>query len=96
MEEASNMWAKQKKRILQRFQGHIFYISHDNDTTVARHFNRCPSESPSLVNGMIINVATFIPASPDTRESKLIWDREEKRWMHRLQTITPLGLNLMD
>ena len=86
-----------KKRILQRFQGNIFDISHDNDTTVARHFNRCPSESsPSLVNGMIINVATFIPASPDTRESKLMRDREEKRWMHRLQTITPLGLNLMD
>ena len=85
-----------KNRILTRFQGHIFDISHDNDTTVARHFNRCPPESPSLVSGIIINVATFIPAPPDSRAAKLLRDKEEKRWMHRLQTITPRGLNLMD
>ena len=85
-----------KNRILTRFQGHIFDIAHDNDTTVARHFNRCPPESPSLHNGLRINVATFIPAPPDTREAKLLRDRKEKRWMHRLQTITPFGLNLMD
>ena len=85
-----------KNRILTRFQGHIFDISHDNDTTVARHFNRCPPESPSLVSGIIINVGTFIPAPPDSRAAKLLRDKEEKRWMHRLQTITPRGLNLMD
>ena len=37
-----------KNRILIRFQGHFSDIAHDNDTTVARHFNRCPSESPLL------------------------------------------------
>ena len=80
----------------QLVQGHIFDITHDNDTKVARHFNRHPPGTPSLVDGMIINVATFILAPPHTREAKILRDREEKRWMHRLQTITPLGLNLMD
>ena len=27
-----------KNRIIDRFQGHIFYIKHKNNTTVARHF----------------------------------------------------------
>ena len=85
-----------KNRILKRFQGHIFDIAHDTDTTVARHFNRCPTETPSLHKGMRISVATFIPSLPDTREAKLRRDSEEKRWMHRLGTITPNGLNLMD
>ena len=85
-----------KNGILTRFQGHIFDIAHDNDTTVARHSNRCPPESPSLVQGMTIDIATFIPSPHDTRESKTMRDREEKRWMHRLQTITPFGLNLLD
>ena len=85
-----------KNRILQRFQGHIFDISHDSDTTVARHFNRCPKESPLLYKGMNISVATFISSPPDSRDSKLRRDREEKRWMHRLGTIMPNGLNLMD
>ena len=37
-----------KNRILQRFQGHIFDISHNTNTTVARHFNQCPIDSPKL------------------------------------------------
>ena len=85
-----------KNRILKRFQGHIFDIAHDSDTTVARHFNRCPLESPSLYKGMKINVASYISSPPDSREAKLRRDSEEKRWMHRLNTITPNGLNLMD
>ena len=85
-----------KNRILKRFQGHIFDIAHDSDMTVARHFNRCPSESPKLHKGMIISVATFISSSPESRESKIRRDSEEKRWMHRLGSITLNGLNLMD
>ena len=60
-----------KNRILKRFQGHIFDISHDTDTTMARHFNRCPTETPSLHKGMKISLATFISSLPDTREGQL-------------------------
>ena len=85
-----------KNRILTRFQGHFTDIAHDKDTTVARHFNRCPIGDPQLTNGFIIKVASFIHAPPHTRDAKLERDKEERRWMHRLSTITPYGLNLMD
>ena len=84
-----------KNRLLTRFQGHIFHITHNNDTTVGRHFNNCPPEKTSLFDGVIINAISFIPSHPDSRDAKNQRDREEKRWMHRLQTITPQGLNLM-
>ena len=85
-----------KNRLLTRFQGHFFDITHNNDTTVARHLNSCPPNNPSPLDGFEITVISFIPSHPDSRDAKQHRDREEKRWMHRLQTITPLGLNLMD
>ena len=85
-----------KNRILQRFQGHFHDITHNNDTTVARHFNQCPPSSPSLTKGFSIHVATFIPAPPHSHGAKIHRDKEERRWMHRLCTITPSGLNLLD
>ena len=88
------MW--DKNRLLTRFQGHFFDITHNNDTTVARHLNKCPIEKPLLFEGIEITVISFIPAHPESRDAKQHRDREEKRWMHRLQSITPLGLNLMD
>ena len=35
-----------KNRLLTRFQGHYHDIQNDNDTTVGRHFNRCPRDKP--------------------------------------------------
>ena len=77
-------------------QGHMFDIAHNNVTIVSRHYNQCPKETPYLSNGMIISVASFIKSPPDTYESRTQRDREEKRWMPRLCSITPKGLNLMD
>ena len=85
-----------KNRLLTRFQGHINGIEHDWDTTVARHFNRCPIDNPSYFAGLNISVISFIPSPPESYTAKQHRDREEKRWMLRLSTITPLGLNLMD
>ena len=85
-----------KNRLLTRFQGHVYDITQNNDTIVARHFNSCPSVNPLLYDGVEIIVISFIPSHPDSRDAKQHRDREEKRWMHRLQSITPLGLNLMD
>ena len=83
-----------KNRILTRFQGRFNDIAHDRDTTVARHLNRCVDDKNATAN-FTITVATFIPAPPESRHAKLHRDREEKCWMHRLSTITQLGLNLM-
>ena len=74
----------------------MFDIAHNNDTTVARHFNQCPAETPSLSSGMMISVVSFIKHHPDTNESRTQRDIEERIWMHQLGSITPHGLNLMD
>ena len=85
-----------KNRLLTRFQGHFNDIIHDRDTTVARHFNRCPPDNPSMSSGLSISILSFINSHPESREARQRRDTEERRWMHQLSTITPNGLNLMD
>ena len=85
-----------KNRLLTRFQGHHHDIQHDNDTTVGRHFNRCPRDNPSKFEGLQISVLQFIRSPPDSRNGKTERDKEEKRWINRLSSIVPRGLNLLD
>ena len=84
-----------KNRLLTRFQGHFNDIEHDRDITVARHLNRCLSNSINNTT-FKITILSFINSPPDSTNSKLLRDKEEKRWMRRLTTIMPSGLNLMD
>ena len=87
---------------MTQFQGHFNDIAHDGDTTVARHLNRCDTSSNNTQNAkhdpnkLNITVLSFIPAPPESVAAKQHRDKEEKRWMRRLTTIMPSGLNLMD
>ena len=83
-------------RILIRFQGHYQDIKTNNDTTVARHFNECITAKEGQPSDFSISVLSFIHQQPHTSASQLARDTEEKRWMNRLGTILPQGLNLID
>ena len=85
-----------KNKLLTRFQSHHFDIKHNNDTTVARHFNRCPKPIPGKFEGMEISILSFFQQPPSSRASQELRDREEKRWIHRLSSVVPRGLNLLD
>ena len=85
-----------KNRLISRFQGHYYDIKNHNDTTVSRHFNKCPSSSPNGFEGLQISILSFIKNPSSSRAGQLERDREEKRWIHRLATSVPQGLNLMD
>ena len=85
-----------KNRLLTRFQGHYHDIKTKNDTTVSRHFNKCPNGKPSLFDGIRISILSFMHHPSDTTSSQRERDIEEKRWMQRLSSIVPKGLNLMD
>ena len=85
-----------KNKLLTRFNSHYYDIQHNNDTTVARHFNRCPCDNPAKFNGLTITILNFIRSPPDTRSGQSERDTEEKRWIHRLSSVVPRGLNLLD
>ena len=85
-----------KNRLLTRFQGHHYDIKNHNDTTVSRHFNKCPSSQPAAFDGLEISILSFIKNPADSGAGQLERDREEKRWIHRLASVVPMGLNLMD
>ena len=85
-----------KKRLLTRFQGHHFDIKNQNDTTVSRHFNKCPSSQPARFEGIQISILSFIRNPFHSKAGQIERDREEKRWIHPLATVVPKGLNLMD
>ena len=67
-----------------------------NDTTVARLFKRCPKHNLAKFSGMEISILNFIHAPPTSRVSQDLRDIEEKCWIHRLASIVPRGLNLLD
>ena len=85
-----------KNKLLTRFNSHHYDISHNSDTTVARHFNKCPRHNPAKFEGLIISILSFIRAPPDTKAGQSERDIEEKRWIHILSTVVPRGLNLLD
>ena len=77
-------------------QSYHFDIAHNNNTTVARHFDRCAKHNPAQFSGMEISILNFIHAPPTSRASQDLRDIEEKRWIHRLASVVPRGLNLLD
>ena len=86
-------------QILTRFQGHYQDIKTKKDTTVARHFNKCPKENPTLFEGISISVLSFMHHPSDSIESQREHNLEEKAPIPQGPTGShrvPQGLNLMD
>ena len=82
-----------KNRIIDRFQGHIFDIKYNNKTTVARHFH---SHNDHTHPSMIIHILEYIRLPKDIPRSKSIRDNRELVWIHRLNTLIPNDLNIVD
>ena len=85
-----------KNKILTRFNSHFFDITHNNDTTVERHFNKFLPLNPAKTDGLQISVLSFIRSPPDTKAGQTERDMEEKRWIHPVSSVVPRGLNLLD
>ena len=86
------------ERLMDRFQGHSGDIDNNRDKPVGRHFNLCPPppQNPARWKGFDITVLSFIKSPPRSPAGVMELNVEERRWMHRLRSITPNGLNLLD
>ena len=82
-----------KNRILDRFQGHMFDIKHNLNTTVARHFG---SHNDQLDPNMTIHILEYIRLPKDLPRSSSLSDTRELVWIHKLNTLIPNGLNILD
>ena len=82
-----------KNTIIDRFQGHIFHIKLNNNTKVARHFH---SHSDHLDPNMTIHILEYIRLPKDVPRSNSLRDNRELVWTHRLKTLIPNGLNILD
>ena len=82
-----------KNRILDRFQGHIFDIKHNHNTTVARHFG-CHKDH--IDPSMTIHILEYIRLPRDLPRSNSLRDSREVVWIHRLNTLIPNALNIVD
>ena len=70
-----------RNRIIDRFQGHIFDIKHNNNTTVARHFG---SHKDHIDPNMITHILEYIRLPRDLPRSNSLRDSRELVWIHRL------------
>jgi hypothetical protein len=60
---------------------------------IGRHFS---SIGHTGTNNIIIHVLDFIDAPSRSPPAQKLRDNLERKWMHRLQTLAPFGLNLAD
>ena len=70
-----------KNRIIDRFQGHLFDIKNNLNTTVARHFG---SHNDRTDPNMTIHILEYIRLPKDLPRSSSLRDNRELVWIHRL------------
>ncbi len=83
-----------KRELKKRLVEHFSYITKPDLTQpLGKHFN-LPGH-PKL-DAVEIYVLKFIRGHPDSTHSKAMRDEHELRWIHRLRSVLPHGLNSMD
>jgi hypothetical protein len=81
-------------RIIDRFQAHFYSVtSKSNKNIVGRHFN-LPDHSGQP--DFTIHIVNFIHAPSKSTPAKKLRDDFERKWIFRLKTILPNGLNTAD
>ena len=98
-----------KKRLQERFVTHFYNIEGSKrkttkskpssmrnnkfDDPIGRHF-KLPNHNG--LNSIHIHILQFISAPSDSVPGQTLRDEWERKWIHRLKTISPQGLNLAD
>ena len=82
------------RRLRNRFYNHYFHIRESTqDKAVSRHM----SDNNHNTNwNFSISVLEFIKVAPDGPGAKDVRDRVERKWIHRMKTSSPDGMNIDD
>jgi hypothetical protein len=81
--------------IKERFKCHFTSITApDLDNPIGRHFQ--PSNGHHRLMDITIHILEFIIAPDRTPAGQRLRDENERKWIHRLVTTAPFGLNLAD
>jgi hypothetical protein len=79
---------------MDRMREHFLTIKKsDPYSPLGGHYN---SPQHNGLDHVQIHVLEFVPFSPETEKAKSARDSLELKWIHRLSTVLPFGLNSMD
>ena len=83
-----------KRRLVERMREHYRNVR-QNCTThiIGRHYN---SAGHVGIPDMRVFILEFIRAHPDSQSAKQLRDIWERRWIYRLRSMIPTGLNVTD
>ena len=83
-----------KRRLMDRIMEHLRNIRQRCQThIVSRHYTRPDHDG---IQNMVIHILEFIPAHPDSRAAADLRNRSERKWIFRLHSQVPNGLNISD
>ena len=83
-----------KRQLVERLCEHFRSINnHASNHIVGRHFN---SQNHLGLASLEVHILCFIRANPNRPESRQVRLDSEIKWIHRLRSFVPKGLNLMD
>ena len=83
-----------KRRLMDRMMEHLRNIRQRcPNHIVSRHYTRDDHDG---ISNMTIHILEFISAHPDSNAAAEIRNKCERKWIFRLRTVVPLGLNISD
>ena len=83
-----------KRRIMDRLMEHFRNIRQQCQThIVGRHYN---SQGHGWLRDVRVYVLDFMPAHPESMVAATMRNSVEKKWIFRLRSQVPIGLNLFD
>ena len=83
-----------KRRLMDPLMEHFRNIRQRCDThIVGRHYN---TQDHTGIWDLTVHILEFIPAHPDSSSASALRDSAERKWIYRLRSLVPTGLNVLN
>jgi len=83
-----------KRRLMDRFQSHFYNITHKRTMEpLGLHFNQPDHHG---TDDLRISILQFVKLAPASLSGATSRDRLERKWIHRLHSVAPKGLNTQE